>query len=179
MQTFLPYADFQQSAASLDQQRLGKQRVEAYQVLLQLCGVKMVDYPIWEPRVGRWNHPAMAMWAGHEVQLLEYIGACCNEWTGRGYRDTCLDKSKLVLEISRRSDWTESLPSWIGNDEVHRSHRSNLLRKDLEFYSARFPEDIPGTDESFLEYIWPKTNYGLRERMDENYGYAVELFDKI
>ena len=33
MQTFLPYPDFAESAAVLDSKRLGKQRVEALQVL--------------------------------------------------------------------------------------------------------------------------------------------------
>lgn len=33
MQTFLPYEDFNQSTAVLDRQRLGKQRVEALQLL--------------------------------------------------------------------------------------------------------------------------------------------------
>lgn len=175
MQTFLPYADFAASAASLDQKRLGKQRVEAYQILLQLCGMKMVDFPLWEPRIGRWKHPAMAMWAGHEVQLVEYIRACCDEWTGRGYRDTCLAKSSLVLELSRKPDWTEELPGWIGTEAIHRSHRSNLLRKDLPYYSSQFPEDVPKDGEDFLEYIWPQTEYDLVERMAENYRATVEL----
>ena len=34
MQTFLPHRDFEQSAKCLDMKRLGKQRVEAYQLLL-------------------------------------------------------------------------------------------------------------------------------------------------
>jgi hypothetical protein len=33
MQTFLPYADFERSARSLDPRRLGKQRVECIQVV--------------------------------------------------------------------------------------------------------------------------------------------------
>jgi len=32
MQTFLPYADFKESAQCLDYRRLGKQRVEAKQI---------------------------------------------------------------------------------------------------------------------------------------------------
>ena len=36
MQTFLPYPDFAASAAALDDRRLGKQRVEALQVLRAL-----------------------------------------------------------------------------------------------------------------------------------------------
>ena len=33
MQTFLPYADFAQSAKALDPKRLGKQRVETIQIV--------------------------------------------------------------------------------------------------------------------------------------------------
>ena len=36
MQTFLPYEDFRASARVLDRQRLGKQRVEAKQILQAL-----------------------------------------------------------------------------------------------------------------------------------------------
>ena len=39
MQTFLPYPDFTQSAKTLDYRRLGKQRVEAWQILNALRGV--------------------------------------------------------------------------------------------------------------------------------------------
>ena len=36
MQTFLPYADFAESARALDQKRLGKQRVEVIQIVRAL-----------------------------------------------------------------------------------------------------------------------------------------------
>jgi len=36
--TFLPHADFVKSAESLDNKRLGKQRVEAWQILQALRG---------------------------------------------------------------------------------------------------------------------------------------------
>lgn len=38
MQTFLPYKSFVKSAACLDMRRLGKQRVEAKQILMALTG---------------------------------------------------------------------------------------------------------------------------------------------
>lgn len=37
MQTFLPYEDYEESAKSLDYRRLGKQRVETYQLLKVLA----------------------------------------------------------------------------------------------------------------------------------------------
>ena len=39
-------------------------------------------------------------------------------------------------------------PSWLGNEEFHRSHRSNLLRKNFEFYNKYFDE------QPNLPYIW-------------------------
>ena len=48
VQTFLPYADFARSAAVLDRTRLGKQRVEAIQVVRALT----------IPTYGWRHHPA-------------------------------------------------------------------------------------------------------------------------
>jgi hypothetical protein len=41
------------------------------------------------------------------------------------------------------------LPRWIGNEDFHNSHKSNLLRKDYNFYS-KYGWNI----ESDLPYIW-------------------------
>jgi hypothetical protein len=49
MQTFLPYESYARSAAVLDRQRLGKQRVEAMQILRVLAG----------ETAGWGNHPAV------------------------------------------------------------------------------------------------------------------------
>jgi len=192
MQTFLPYADFAQSMASLDDKRLGKQRVEAYQVLLQLGGLKMANYPDWEPRLGGWgSHPAVAMWAGHEIQLAEYIKVCCDEWTSRSrivganeatgepgelihFSDTVKLNTEVALELMRQPDWTDELPAWIGTEAIHRTHRSNLLNKDFGYYSSKFPEDIPKKGKSYLEYIWPKTEFVTKERMAANYEHMVK-----
>ena len=56
MQTFLPYPDFQKTAQCLDNKRLGKQRVEARQIISTLEG-----------KSNGWrNHPAVKMWKGYE-----------------------------------------------------------------------------------------------------------------
>src|SRR3712207_9220014 len=54
MQTFVPVADFEESARLLDSPRLGKQRVETLQILRAL---ELPDY-------GWASHPAVAMWRG-------------------------------------------------------------------------------------------------------------------
>lgn len=151
--TFLPYADFDESAKVLDYRRLGKQRVEALQILRANLGLT----------VGWVNHPAAKMWKGHEITLAKYGIAMCMEWRDRGFKDSCLEKFENVLKDiaanctkSEESNYVwvtdrlEQIPSWLGNEYFHRSHKSNLLRKDPVFYS-RYGWDVPDN----LDYIWP------------------------
>lgn len=136
MQTFLPEAGFTRSAALLDRNRLGKQRVETLQLLNALAGLS----------AGWRHHPAVLMWRGHERALILYGMAICNEWTRRGYRDSC--KNKIM---AFRDRWPElNMPAWLGDPKFHASHRSNLLRKDPVFY-GRYGWVEPPT----LDYVWP------------------------
>lgn len=131
MQTFLPYPDFVESAKCLDTKRLGNQRVEALILLRALL------------EGNRWsNHPAARMWSGYEGQLKAYAVAICEEWISRGYRDTVLQKLPN-LELS-------SPPPWLGDDRLHTSHKSNLLRKDFLWY-GQYNWPIPPN----LPYWWP------------------------
>ena len=138
MQTFLPYASFTESARVLDYRRLGKQRVEAYQILLTLKN----------DRKGWSNHPAVLMWKGYEHALVAYTISMCREWLSRGYKDTILTKCSDLLEPVA----TPTLPGWLGNPTLHASHRSNLLRKDQTFYGK-----YQWTESSNLPYYWPVT----------------------
>lgn len=138
MQTFLPYSDFVLSARSLDMRRLGKQRVEALQILQGLSSTA--------PNRGWKNHPASKMWRGFEYQLAEYGKTVCAEWIKKGYKDTCFDKiCEFQIQFTNRE-----MPFWIGDEEFHESHRSNLIRKLPEFYRPQFPNTREG-----LPYIWP------------------------
>lgn len=137
MQTFLPYPDFAASARVLDRQRLGKQRVEVLQLLRALL----------VPGSGWANHPAARMWDGHEDALAGYGSAICAEWRRRGYKDTCLDK---ILSFDVSVSGYRGRPRWIGDTAFHAAHRSNLLRKNPEWYGQfgwAEPNDIP--------YVWP------------------------
>ena len=138
MQTFIPYSDFRQTAQVLDARRLGKQRVEALQILNALS---RKDYG-WQ------NHPAVRMWRGHEQMLVEYGLVICAEWKGRGYKDTCYEKIGERLQYFPAS--TLSDPPWLEDMAVLISHRSNLLRKKPEHYSQFWP-DTPND----LPYVWP------------------------
>ncbi len=156
MQTFLPYPDFLASARVLDQKRLGKQRVEAIQVLRGLT---------W-PTYGWRNHPAVKMWAGYEEALVRYGLDVCAVWCEPGRADTCaatlttdLAAACGITRVRTQAELAEAgeLPPWLGRDDLHRSHRSSLLRKDPAHYRPVFGDNE--TDD--LEYVWPASD---RER---------------
>lgn len=149
MQTFLPYPDFAACAVALDDRRLGKQRVETLQI------VRALTRPVY----GWQHHPAVLMWKGYEEALGAYGLAVCQEWCRRGRADTC--EAKILDDLAdagfavppRSQDDLRAagaLPPWLGDEAVHRSHRSALLRKDPEWYRPKFgdePDDLP--------YVWP------------------------
>jgi hypothetical protein len=139
MQTFLPYESYQKSAKVLDRQRLGKQRVETLQILNALT----------DPNYGWQNHPAVNMWRSYEFELVVYGIAICKEWISRGYKDTCLEK--IAKFADQNPNISIEVPDWLGNEDLHQSHRSNLLRKDPNFYANLFEESLPDN----LEYFWP------------------------
>lgn len=138
MQTFLPYADYIKSAEVLDRQRLGKQRVEVLQMVRALAGISK----------GWTNHPATKMWQGHALDLIDYGQIMCLEWVERGYKDTCFDKMEELRSMFGADEATQ--PSWIGDDRLHSSHRSSLLRKAPEHYRPFWP-----TESDSMEYWWP------------------------
>jgi Pyrimidine dimer DNA glycosylase len=133
MQTFLPYPDLKESVRVLDYRRLGKQRVETFQILNILLDRT--------PTKGWRNHPVTLMWSGYEAALQMYQNYTIQEWIDRGYKNTMLFEEFDLEELV--------MPKWFGLEKFHRSHRSNLLRKDYEYYSQYFNEDIN------LEYYWP------------------------
>ncbi|MEV7617659.1 MSMEG_6728 family protein [Streptomyces sp. NPDC089799] len=154
MQTFLPFPSFADSAAVLDPKRLGKQRVEALQVLRGLT----------VPTYGWRRHPAVRMWAGYEEALVRYGLDICGTWTAEGRSDTCSATlmrdytawrtSAAVREQGELAAAGE-LPPWLGDPGFHRSHQSALLRKDPEHYGPHFPgvpDDLP--------YVWPASDRG-------------------
>jgi hypothetical protein len=140
MQTFLPYADFAASAAVLDRQRLGKQRVE----VLQLLDATNPE----NPTRGWRNHPCAKMWADFRPALAHYGLLICHEWVRRGYRDTCAEK--IVRRAMPEVLGPLRVPDWFGDDAFHRSHRSNLLRKLPTHYRTHWPDEPDD-----LPYVWP------------------------
>jgi len=140
MQTFLPYKDFELTSKCLDYRRLGKQRVEALQIHNILTGKAK---PNKNGIIGWVNHPAVLMWCGYENCLALYFNTMVKEWINRGYKNTM-----CLLPVS----YPVAEPMWLGNDLFHSSHRSNLLRKNYDYYNK-----FGWLENQNLEYVWGMT----------------------
>lgn len=144
MQTFLPYPDIIKSVQCLDNKRLGKQRVEAMQILKALSGCYEKAWI---------NHPTIKMWAGYEDCLECYMNNCIAEWIRRGFNNTmkfCITSviknyAKMDIYFSENFDY----PEWWGN-KIHSTHRAALLAKNYEYY-----KQFNWTEEPKIDYYWP------------------------
>jgi hypothetical protein len=128
--TFVTSDDLRECARSLDYRRLGKQRVEAYQIWRCLQGLTK----------GWRNHPAVKAWEGHRCALAMYTNVMIDEWIARGYNNTM---QKLPHCKNPR------FPSWWGWEPMIKSHQASLNRKDSKFYSYEVG------DYKDHGYIWP------------------------
>ena len=136
MQTFLPLPDYFESFMTLDRSRLGNQ---VYREGITLIG-------------GGWpNHPASRMWRGYQYQLACYLAAGVDAMEARGwYRQGTIEKWRGFFEQFRKTLTPCDIPLWLGLEEFHASHRSNLLRKNSEWYGQ-----FGWKESTDLPYIWP------------------------
>ena len=124
MQVFRPYVDHRRSAEFLDDRRLGRQRVEAKQVLLAILRRRGV---LRDGRRGWLNHPVVLMYdAGPYIDdLVEYFYAVVEEWTRRGYKSNISldDVESLLREV-------EGIPGTPVTEDLAREYRRVLLLKE-------------------------------------------------
>ncbi len=132
MQTFLPYDDFKKSAEALDYRRLGKQRVEAMQIINAITGISSRGWV---------NHPCSVMWRNNVPALMHYCNVMIEEWKKRGYNNT--------MKLYEVEGPDVELPDWFGHEDFHASHRANLLRKELEYYKDHGWKEDPSEP-----YLW-------------------------
>jgi hypothetical protein len=139
--TFVTSSDPKETAKILDSRRLGKQRVEASQIIKALL----------ENGKGWKNHPATKAWVGHIDALKDYCNVMILEWVSRGKNNTM----KLYDDFPENPTY----PPWYSNERIQLSHQARLIQKDPVFYKKVFnPPDI------YLHrgYIWP-SKWSLEE----------------
>lgn len=127
----MAYPSFKKSAECLDYKRLGNQRNEANHII-----------KIHEGKKSKWvHHPAVKMWEGYIDALKLYYNAILSEWIKRGYKN-----NMTFYEVNKSNI---KYPPWFGRKDFHDAHKSNLLRKNKEYYS-KFNWDVPDN----LPYKW-------------------------
>ena len=150
MNTFVPYASVTQSAKVLDNSRLNKQVLETVQIL------RVLDN---EYKTNAWkNHPAVVQWKDHEYKLAYYGLMMEREANKRGIKANQKEELKTKMYGYVEQGRTVEYPAWWGFEPMHKSHRSNLMRKDPSHYGQYF------NDEAGKPYIWirdKKLQYGL------------------
>lgn len=152
--TFLPFDDIERSLMTLDKRRLGKQRVEAGQIIKALNGETK----------GWVNHPATKMWVGYEFLLKHYYNESLRIWELRGGNNVLLKPHSLTEEEQRRvSD--KDFPWWWGYIPLHESHKAALIRKDDVYYTALF--ELKSNRFLDLGYFWPHKHVAGKSPLED------------
>lgn len=151
MQVFLPYPSLCESVSCLDPSRLGNQIYREAKTLIQ----------------GGWpNHPASKMWANFKPALALYSLYGLEELSRRGrhyphhveFFKNYIPQYAAGIDLQEIYD-TITLPSWLGDDRLHSSHRAALLYKDEVWYSRYNWQEKPATpfkngNRMSLPYWW-------------------------
>jgi hypothetical protein len=132
----------------LDNKRLFKQAVECKQILLAL-GVSVGAHKPTGSKAWQ-NHPAVRMWRGHELALAIYAVHIAHECRRRGYKDKLLEEFLGVVKSLRVPNEPARYPPWMRDWSIMTSHRSNLLRKEPDWYSQ-----FGWLVKPDLSYKWP------------------------
>lgn len=134
---WLPYPNFLESLQSLDDYILGRQLHESGIVLDYLVGFAREQ--LWTRN--RWSR----MWRGCESALGLYHSLAKYAWVKRGYfsqravpYDYLHEYTTKTLHYARDEFVPVNeivYPQWLGNEQLHSSHRSMLLSLNPDHYS--------------------------------------------
>lgn len=139
MQTFLPFPDFTLSAKCLDDSLLVKQVAEVLTV-----------YKILKYHKHGWDeYPVCKMWYGHLGVLGWYYTVLHS--VAKAQNLTMLPIKGVELPEMLVMGSPVIFPSWIGSPALHRSHQSNLLKRNEKHYRFWFGTTVPKN----LDYHWP------------------------
>ncbi len=137
MQVFLPYPDFEDSVSVLDNKRLGNQIYREAKTIIS----------------GGWpNHPVCKMWAPYRYALCNYCLAGLEVMRIRAaWKSDVVPRWEHWFKETQNSYDNSGLPPFIGNEKFHAAMRSNLLRKDPDWYGQ-----FGWKESQTLAYVWPK-----------------------
>ena len=143
MQVFSMHYDYHQTAKELDYRRLGKQRVESWQILNTIQKKKNgLTKAAWI------NHPCIKIWYDCELALVNYSIAICEEWIRRGYKDTMLDRFLKMKDVFEHQ-CAERIFGICAEQEGYPLHQYNIEGE----YLSRHHEVVSGNIETFNKHF--------------------------
>ena len=150
MLTLLPYPSFKQSAKVLFNNELTDQLKTVDRILNVLHRVD-ADISGWN------NSPGVLMWEGFESQLCTYgIYLADNIKTRDLTQSVLIDLNTVESSIIWHLECTGDIgstdqPKWFGEEKLHLSHQSELIRINAEYRSVfpYVPTDVP--------IVWPES----------------------
>ena len=180
MQTFMPFSNYEKSLSILDKKRLQKQAIETSQILDIL-----LDLPTksGKKRKGWLKHPALIMWANNTGSLFDYFLTNVEECKKRQIKTEYCEQKILIYEKFKLDSIK---PIWLGDEEIHASHRSRLLQKGFEekykygdrgnatinWYSSFEWNEMSDPEFFTKEYYWPinitQSSYDKEHRVSKD-----------
>lgn len=174
--TFITSSSLQECAENLDYKRLGKQRVEAYQLINVIEAMEQGK----TLKIGWKNHPATKMWVGHLIPLKIYFNHMVREWVKRGYTNTMAlydvneEEYKIIPSkfngkkaIYKGQFNEKTFPWWFTFEPLVMSHKASLYRKYPEYYE-KF-NDAKLKPYLTKGYVWPHLGEEMRHNWNDTY----------
>jgi hypothetical protein len=116
------------------------------------CFAGLNDIPV---KLGYIYHPAVLLWFNYLSALKHYTMVHIEECKARGMQNSItlgyeyFNKDAPICEVSSSVNY----PPWTKDGDFLIRHRSNLIRKDKEYYAPIFP-----TVANDMQYFWPYAN---------------------
>jgi len=175
LKTFVPFAggNFEEgvlrSLMCLDDKRLGKQRVETFQIWKMVRGFpfdntkRPADHASLKPAA--WSrHPAVHQWHGYADALALYLIKNIEIWeqrvspiTGRPFDNTRMHENLTKWRIAYHENDDQKpityesvkVPHWWSDPRIHDSDKGILYRKDKHYSMFRKYAMV------YEQYVWP------------------------
>lgn len=158
MMTFLPHPNLWRGLMALDRTRLGKQRVEAFQIWCYLTGNHLEAIGGAEEQARALRYPAVRMWEGHTEVLKMYILVVCRVWALRGYSNLKMTQYIRTYGLDRidHDRLAAQMPAWLCRSALRyrlmSSHRAMLWRRNRAHYHAFWADALINRER---KYVWP------------------------
>lgn len=140
---FLPYPDYQKTAAALAEVTLNHE-------IFAICELMECVHQTERSQEVDVDSRLLSAWQGHEVSLIELGLTCLDEFAKRGKQLLIRERMAWHMDCATSGEFSMEKPAWVGDDDIHTSHKAKLIRDVPEYYLEKFP----GVDAN-LSVVWP------------------------